>query len=200
MIMPSLAAWTITTFWVQYVWIKAREEKAANRLITNCQKTKPNMWSCLCFDDSKVGNENTSSIGDIAEEDIALAMLSPRSKAKHEEAQGGLANKLASYIVSSPFPFAMLTLMLLMIILIFCELMSIAGLVCVTAMMMVIHQYTITQNKKITSEYASCAAVLCSGSVHRVWEPVDRQDYLDQLKPQQIRSSEKRRREKREYE
>ena len=54
-----------------------------------------------------------------------------------EKEDEGIMKKVARVVIS-PFPYAMMLLMATMIVLIFAEIMSIAGLVCVTAVVMVV--------------------------------------------------------------
>ena len=157
MIIPVLSAWTITTFCIQYKWLNAREAKSVNRLVninpmalrlpTQLTQTSD---MCLLYDDSndkskKATNPLHLDTGNFIGENDSLAMLSPASKEKHTKEVNSFPSKVASYIIASPFPFAMLTLMLLMIVLIFSNIMSIAGLVCCTAMVMVL--FTVCGNQ-----------------------------------------------------
>ena len=141
MILPSLVAWGITTHYIQRSWLRSKGERLKNVLRLkngDSNETKPHIWSCICFEDK----ESKEDIIEINSE--PMISKSNQSKASNVP-KNGIANRLATYIVASPFPFAMILLMCAMIVLIFCNLMSIAGLVCVTAMAMVV--FTVCGNQ-----------------------------------------------------
>ena len=156
MLLPSISSWFITIMWIQRCWMKSREQaKRGPTMFTKSSNYPVLLSSCLQEEDSthnpikeeegesKTENKNngsTSSKGKVSgigpdSENSKLALVTSVQdwSAKEENMM-----KKIRRVVVSPFPYAMLILMGAMIVLIFVEIMSIAGLVCVTAVVMVV--------------------------------------------------------------
>ena len=146
MLLPSLGAWALTTHCIQWHWLAARDKRERERLDGPEQASKSKWLHCWCYNEIPPENspiiDTTTSVDDL---------ISPSSKAVRDaaassaanantstNANAGVANSFASHIVATPFPFVMFIFCFAMIVLIFCNIMSIAGLVCATAMVMVV--------------------------------------------------------------
>ena len=157
MLLPSLSSWYITTLWVQRCWIQSRDKsKLKSQLFTKSANYPVLLNACLYDDQSEQGmlrndvesksdhkNFNGSSAHSLeSKSDAELARTSLVNGGKKDWANKEIKSdnlmKQVTRVVVSPFPYAMLILMGGMIVLIFVEIMSIAGLVCVTAVVMVV--------------------------------------------------------------
>ena len=153
MILPSSAAFIVTTHCIQYYWLTDREKKENEKIHGSSEKT--NSWGqCLCYEELQ--SVNTS--------DSAADLLSPRSRARNNTILGRFTN----YIVATPIPFMMFAVAFIMIILIFCNIMSISGLVCVTAVVMVVSSVCGAQWSKkmiwVQSDTAASSSSVVSGN------------------------------------
>ena len=144
MLLPSIASWALTTHCIQWYWLSARDKREKERLSGSQSSAQSNWLQCWCY--NEVSPESQSAIATDASHDD---LLSPTSKADSQAAaasspsmkrieSSGIANRFATYVVATPFPFVMFAFCFTMIVLIFCNIMSISGLVCATAMIMVV--------------------------------------------------------------
>eukprot|EP00607_Mallomonas_marina_P005993 CAMPEP_0182428374 /NCGR_PEP_ID=MMETSP1167-20130531/22658_1 /TAXON_ID=2988 /ORGANISM="Mallomonas Sp, Strain CCMP3275" /LENGTH=509 /DNA_ID=CAMNT_0024611247 /DNA_START=380 /DNA_END=1909 /DNA_ORIENTATION=+ len=154
MVVPAISSWIITISWVQRCWLKSRSAPRPS-FFTKSGAYPELLNSCL-QDESA---DRTKGNGDIEKAVDSSSALVPATKnpminsasGKEDKNQSQIGNgmewqpkheesmiKKVQRVVVSPFPYAMLILMGGMIVLIFVEIMSIAGLVCVTAVVMVV--------------------------------------------------------------
>jgi hypothetical protein len=151
MLIPSIVSWLMTTMWVQRCWIRSR---SVPKPFFNKNSQYPELLNNCLVDESsdkaKTGGDGSESAKSKSENSVVSVVKNPMNSdsksSKHDYAvttdwqpkEDGSLMKSVQRVVVSPFPYAMLILMGAMIVLIFVEIMSIAGLVCVTAVVMVV--------------------------------------------------------------
>ncbi|CAM9602852.1 unnamed protein product, partial [Ectocarpus fasciculatus] len=128
MIVPGLLSWAVTTLWIERCWMRARHLNkrlpnpfSSNMELSNRHHAVVNPMNASGHgSDSGLVSDRKSDAGiDESNDDVPIA-------------------KKVSRIVSSPFPYVVLILTAIMIALIFVDLISIAGLICIFAVVMVV--------------------------------------------------------------
>jgi Na+/H+ antiporter NhaD/arsenite permease-like protein len=143
MIFPSVAVFFITILWIERCWM--RERMIANSKDEQSTTAVSNV--SLVPLDSKPLSVSVSRRKDASRRG---ALLSPYKKEKADdlsfdralgrddkEEKRTLVSKVVR-VIATPFPYAMMLLMAIMIALIFVDVMSISGLICLTAVIMVV--------------------------------------------------------------
>jgi Na+/H+ antiporter NhaD/arsenite permease-like protein len=155
MMLPAVSSWLITTMWIQRCWLKKKAENAKEREATgynplnsdtehliidtvaasSSSEVKSSVPAldlsfCSCVQDSSAGVFSPGS-----SLKSPKSPITPRRKRKKQNEQ--LMSNIV-HVVSSPFPYMVLILLGIMIIMIFVDVMPIASLICVFAMVMVI--------------------------------------------------------------
>jgi len=148
MLVPSIVSWFMTINWVQRCWMKSRSPKTGGypQLLSTCMGDESSDKAKLTGDvenkaeeagDNGYVNKNPMIDGSLNDNSSSTPRIMGSTydwKPKEDES----IIKKVQRVVVSPFPYAMLILMGAMIVLIFVEIMSISGLVCVTAVVMVV--------------------------------------------------------------
>lgn len=144
MLLPAVSAWFITTMWVQRCWMKSRSPVSRGSIFSKSNSYPVLLNTCLLEEGSDHSKKDLSTDGaNVKNPMIVEAAQVPPAHGKvvtpdwEKKTDEGLMKRVQRVVVS-PFPYAMLLLMGAMIVLIFVEIMSIAGLVCVTAVVMVV--------------------------------------------------------------
>eukprot|EP01034_Spumella_vulgaris_P024578 gene24578-30944_t len=157
MLLPSLFAWLVTMKWIQRCWRLNREQIEAaavqNMLLCGADPEANNADSteltvetsrvpfprfnipwCGCDEPGVTSPYSMSGKGSLAG---TRSPLSPtRRRARASDSNKGM--KRVVRVVTSPFPYMVLILLALMIIMIFVDVMPISGLICVSAIVMVL--------------------------------------------------------------
>ena len=165
MLIPSLLAWLMTTYYLERCWYTAKlnptyestADKITKRITIPKLKVKyarsrtedDQERRILSYSGSEKGSAKSkadradvercglviSCVPAGAAEEIATSPLTPRRKAKKDR---DAFIKKVSHVVTSPLPYLILVLFAAMIVMIFVDVMSIAGLVCCTACVMIV--------------------------------------------------------------
>ena len=168
MILPSLSTWLITLLWIQRCWMRKREDLCLQRRHKGGHISvsgNPMIDSSSAHSISTEMDERTIELANTDSERALMlqeAINERRKRHKKKPLDLVIFNKKSSdandfamtpndmkpkeqtimkkvaKIIVSPFPYAMMMIMAVMIALIFVDIMSIAGLVCVTAVVMTI--------------------------------------------------------------
>lgn len=126
--------------WIEYCWLRARtadEQRLAARAADAAGESAPPSATGLCLGDTSA-KDNGSSSGTAAASGSASGtelVLSPRRRRAREKEK--LSVK-AARVVLSPAPYVILVLLAVMVVMIFVDIMPIAGLICVFAIIMVV--------------------------------------------------------------
>lgn len=152
MLLPSMLSFAVTTLWIQRAWMRSRVENYVR--LPNHSATPSPMLS-IRDDLSTAEGSNVMMIDTSNGSSTGLTQRHTRRKQEplmspyrgdapvfrpEPPAHGGSKNmvKKVVKVLMVPFPYAMLLLMGVMVALIFVDLISIAGLVCITACVMVV--------------------------------------------------------------
>jgi di/tricarboxylate transporter len=141
MLVPSVLSWLLTTFWIERCWMKSRFLNQRMPSIFNVTELtnrpyalNPLNSSTHSASDLEISSAHSDSkITGSLDPNAGLYNHMPTAGAP----EGGVARKI-SRIVNSPFPYGVLIISGVMVALIFVDLISIAGLICVFAVIMVI--------------------------------------------------------------
>lgn len=168
MLLPGLLSWIVTTLWIERCWMRARNlHKRMPNPFSNVGMQLSNRHHAVAnpLNSSEHGSENglvtdrKSDVNFSDDVEVNLASISgsnhntkvrpldpnvgiynhmpAREKVKLLDPHVPIAKKV-SRIVSSPVPYIVLILTAMMIALIFVDLISIAGLICIFAVIMVV--------------------------------------------------------------
>lgn len=166
MLLPSVSGWLMTLLWVQRCWMRNREDLSLQRRGKNghfAVSSNPMIDSSghsittdmdeKTIEMANVDTERAMMLQAAINErrkrhkknPLDLVVFSKKSSDSNDfglelektPKKQTIMKKVAKIIVS-PFPYAMMMIMAVMIALIFIDIMSIAGLVCVTAVVMTI--------------------------------------------------------------
>eukprot|EP00607_Mallomonas_marina_P009506 CAMPEP_0182419086 /NCGR_PEP_ID=MMETSP1167-20130531/3486_1 /TAXON_ID=2988 /ORGANISM="Mallomonas Sp, Strain CCMP3275" /LENGTH=502 /DNA_ID=CAMNT_0024593705 /DNA_START=485 /DNA_END=1993 /DNA_ORIENTATION=+ len=168
MILPAISGWLITIMWVERCWMKSRitseptifgfarsrypllitnflqDSNCTTRSISSESNALESKWINDVSTSSSTSTSVRSPVLNVLDPNVGIYNHMPAKDhngngvlSSDKEEEDGIMKKVARVVIS-PFPYAMLLLMAIMIVLIFAEIMSIAGLVCVTAVVMVI--------------------------------------------------------------
>lgn len=166
MLLPSLSGWLMTLLWIQRCWMRKREELCLQRRGKSGHIGLPNPLLVGDSEHSNTTDMDEKTI-EMANVDTDRAVMlqaainERRTRHKKKPLDLVIFNKKSTdssdfgldiekkpknqtmlkkvaKIIVSPFPYAMMMVMAVMIALIFIDIMSIAGLVCVTAVVMTI--------------------------------------------------------------
>jgi len=162
MIIPSIMCWLITTFYIENCWAKSSKmsvhaskpmplpsQDDASLTLPTIPSAEPGPSTNPILKSSATASATTSApalrIGCFESDGFLmvsgplsptpLSPLTPRRKRakKRQEAYDKIVR-----VVSSPFPYMVLILLVAMIVMIFVDVMSISGLICVSAICMVL--------------------------------------------------------------
>lgn len=143
MLIPSIVSWFLTIMWVQRCWMRSRSPKSGGypQLLSTCMGDESSDKAKLTGDvENKIEddvNKNPMIDGSLNDNSGSTARVMGSTYDWQPKEEESIIKKVQRIVVS-PFPYAMLILMGAMIVLIFVEIMSISGLVCVTAVVMVV--------------------------------------------------------------
>ena len=142
MIFPSAAVFLITILWVERCWMRNRLLTDEKLLKTEESSSKEGMSNALVPLEvrprprRKDANRRNSLLSPYKKDSTAID-ATRELDFNRKKSNRGLVSKVVRVIVT-PFPYAMLLLMAIMIAMIFVDVMSISGLICLTAVIMVI--------------------------------------------------------------
>lgn len=149
MVVPTFTTWVLTIMWIERCWMRSRSSHTPqpgieeSMALTN-GSTHSSMADKCCPPVNSLSVVTSRPSGTIAPPEPSpadtdkTALLSPRRRKQKEKEESGYSFMTdLSRVMVNPFPYAMLALMFLMIAFIFVDIMSIAGLVCVTSVVMV---------------------------------------------------------------
>lgn len=142
MIFPSLVTFVITIMWIERCWMRER------MITARAQVTSSNYVDTLSSKDGALVPLDVKPLAKRKDASRRNSLLSPYKKESVEHQRSldqyekttkppGLVSKVVRVIVT-PFPYAMLLLMACMIAMIFVDVMSISGLISITAVIMVV--------------------------------------------------------------
>lgn len=146
MIFPSVSVFFITILWIERCWMRERMlTNSKDRQVTTERTSAESTGTSLVPLDTKPLTLSTVKRKDASRRP---SLLSPYKKEKIDQdvsfdrisdkrEKQGIVSKVVRVIIT-PFPYAMLLLMAVMIALIFVDVMSISGLICLTAVVMVV--------------------------------------------------------------
>eukprot|EP01041_Mallomonas_annulata_P001780 gene1780-3449_t len=153
MLLPATVSWFMTTMWVQRCWMRSRcmpraffaKNGAYPELLNSCLMDESGDKTKAVDGEPKTDGGSSNGIVAMVNTTNNPMLSSGKQSEKSSSAshdwqpkeEEGIMKRVQRVVVS-PFPYAMLILMGAMIVLIFVEIMSIAGLVCVTAVVMVV--------------------------------------------------------------
>lgn len=159
MILPSTLSFVVTTLWIQRIWIRSRTEKYMKLSGTNpvpsplreieytdIENNGPLMVNidATAHINSNCGTGLSHRLRRRSHEPLLspfrvdVHVSSPKPLMADEGAEKRVIASKVVKVLMVPFPYAMLLMMGIMIALIFVDLISISGLVCITACVMVV--------------------------------------------------------------
>lgn len=161
MLLPAVSSWLITTFWIQRCWLKKKAENARALEVAGAEGYNPlnedierqrlkeeaaqssetasltvpalDLSFCCAQDTSTDG---VFSPGSSPGKRSMMSPVTPSRRREKKSDRSPMSNLV--HVVSSPFPYMVLILLGIMIVMIFVDVMPIASLICVFAMIMVI--------------------------------------------------------------
>lgn len=164
MFVPAVGSWLVTILWVERCWMKSRHMNQRLPSMYNVSEGKNRHMALSPYSGSEHGlvDSSSSQSGHDLESSSTMSPLSldsdhtkntgkaptldphvgiynhmPSSSARIMDPSVPITKKI-SRIVTSPFPYGVLIISAVMVALIFVDLISIAGLICVFAVIMVV--------------------------------------------------------------
>lgn len=159
MLLPSFLSFAVTTLWIQRMWLRSRVMK--NTGLSETAVIRSEVQAISNEGDRDAGLKLRIQTNTCTDRTIATSGVASRCRRKHREpvlspyridapvlsplpknTGGGETNSIIARkvvkVLMVPFPYAMLLMMGVMVALIFVDLISISGLVCITACVMVV--------------------------------------------------------------
>ena len=180
MIFPSVAVFLITILWIERCWMRNRLLVSSKLLSVESDKAAVGGASDSLFAlDTRPATKkrkDASRRGSILspyKKESSTNELSHDFDVSQKKTKSGIVGKVVRVIIT-PFPYAMLLLMAIMIAMIFVDVMSISGLICLTAVIMVIilvlgnHWYvrTVYYYSLFIICMSACMPLICEYMVH----------------------------------
>ena len=135
-ILPSTVAWLCTTYYIKHCWMTQKTHDNFKRLAVNELQGEASV--AVISEDVE---ENSIQPNKTLSIKVDESMLQPqRTTTALSPRQLRLRNNMltrVSYVVTSPVPMLAIGILILMVVFIFLNLVSIAALVCITAVLLV---------------------------------------------------------------